>query len=171
MIEVKGINFEIEGRKILHDINFTIEDSSTYTLLGPSGCGKSTILRNIVGLAHPSSGEILFDGIDITKANKKQINEIRSKCGFLFQQSALFDSMTIEDNLKFPILQSPKRYSEAEMDKMVNEKLEMVDMPGINKLFPSELSGGMKKRAALARSIILEPKYIFYDEPTTGLDP
>ena len=171
MIEIKHVDFEIEGRKILQDINFTIEDSATYTLLGPSGCGKSTILRNIVGLSHSTRGEILFDGIDITKADKKQVNEIRSKCGFLFQQSALFDSMNIEDNLKFPILQSPKRYSESEMDKMVNEKLEMVDMPGVNKLFPSELSGGMKKRAALARSIILEPKYIFYDEPTTGLDP
>lgn len=171
MIEVKNLSYEIDRRPILHHIDLTIHDGSTYVLLGPSGCGKSTILRNIIGLATPTQGEILFDGVDITRCDRKGKNIIRTQCGFLFQQSALFDSLTIEENLKFPILQQRHKYSEKEMKRMVDEKLEMVEMPGVNRMYPSELSGGMRKRAALARSIILEPRYIFYDEPTTGLDP
>jgi phospholipid/cholesterol/gamma-HCH transport system ATP-binding protein len=171
VIRVENVGFEIDSREILKNISFRVDNGKTFVLIGPSGCGKSTILRNIIGLSTPTKGSIYFDDENIVGMNKKELNKIREQCGFLFQQSALFDSLTIEENLKFPLLQSKKSFSEKDMKRAINEKLEMVDIPGVNQMFPSELSGGMKKRAALARSIILEPKYIFYDEPTTGLDP
>lgn len=170
MIEVNNLHMKFGEKEILKDVSLKINEGEKFVILGPSGCGKSVLLKNIIGLLIPQKGKILIDGVDIINLNKKKMEEIRKKCGFLFQHSALFDSMNIEENLEFPLLQHSKLSSE-EIKKKIDEKLEIVGLKGVNKKKPSELSGGMQKRAALARSIILEPKYIFYDEPTTGLDP
>ena len=170
MIKINNLDVILKGKEILKNINLTIDDKKIYVILGPSGCGKSVLLKNIIGLLTPTGGEILIDNINIVDADKKEIDNIRKKCGFLFQHSALFDSLTIEENLEFPLLQH-KNYSKDEIKDRVNEKLKMVGLHDVNNKKPSELSGGMQTRAALARSIILEPEYIFYDEPTTGLDP
>jgi phospholipid/cholesterol/gamma-HCH transport system ATP-binding protein len=137
-----------------------------------SGQGKSTIIKHIVGLLKPTSGEILVDGIDVAKADIKTIYEIRKKVGFTFQEGALFDSMTIFDNVAFPLVEHTK-LSKKEIEKKVFETLEMVGLEArrVAFLYPHELSGGMRKRAATARAIIMTPKYILYDEPTSGLDP
>ena len=148
----------------------SVKSKEKYVIIGPSGCGKSVLLKNIVGLLKPVSGEILVDWTNVIGAGRKQLGDIRKRIGFLFQHSALFDSMTIEENLGFPLFQHTN-LSYKEIRKKVDEKLEIVGMPGINNKKPSELSGGMQKRASLARTIILEPDYILYDEPTTGLDP
>ena len=170
MIKIINLKVDINKKSILKDISLEIKDGEKYVILGPSGSGKSVLLKNIVGLLKSTSGDIIVDGTSVINATKKEIKEIRKKCGFLFQHSALFDSMTIEENLAFPLLQHTKLSGQKIKDK-IKEKLEIVGLKGIEKKKPSELSGGMQKRVALARSIILEPKYIFYDEPTTGLDP
>lgn len=170
MININNLEVVLKGKKILENVNLEIRDNETYVILGPSGCGKSVLLKNIIGLLIPTKGEIIIDGVNVIGCSKKELNKIRKKFGFLFQHSALFDSMTIEENLSFPLLQHTN-LSYADIKKKVNEKLEIVGMPGINDKKPSELSGGMQKRVSLARTIILEPKYILYDEPTTGLDP
>ncbi|BDU50311.1 ABC transporter ATP-binding protein [Haliovirga abyssi] len=170
MISLNSVNVILSSKEILKDITMEVKEGEVFSILGPSGCGKSVLLQNIIGLMKPNKGEIIIDNIDITKCNKKELNQIRKKCGFLFQHSALFDSMTIEENLAFPVLQHTNLSYDIIKEK-INEKLKIVGLNGINDKKPSELSGGMQKRAALARSIILEPKYMFYDEPTTGLDP
>ena len=170
MIDIRDLRAEFNGKVILNNISLKIEEKEIFVILGPSGCGKSVLLRNIIGLNNPTGGKIVADEEEVNFNNKKSIENFRKKCGFLFQHSALFDSMTIEENLAFPILQHTN-LSKKEIEERINEKLKLVGLNGVNKKKPSELSGGMQKRAALARSIILEPKYIFYDEPTTGLDP
>ncbi|MGM0507604.1 MAG: ABC transporter ATP-binding protein [Fusobacteriota bacterium] len=170
MIKIKNLEVIIERKKILNNININIKDGEKYVILGPSGSGKSVLLKNIIGLMKPTNGDILIDNKSSVNANKKEIQEIRKNCGFLFQHSALFDSMNVQENLEFPLLQHTK-FSKKEREKKIKEKLETVGLKGIELKKPSELSGGMQKRVALARSIILEPKYMFYDEPTTGLDP
>lgn len=170
MIEIKNLSKSLSNRVILDEISLKFEDKKIYVILGPSGSGKSVLLKNIIGLMTPDGGEVIIDEQNILGLREKELDKIRKNCGFLFQHSALFDSMTIEENLAFPLFQHSDLNNE-EILKKVNEKLELVGLSGVNKKMPSELSGGMQKRAALARSIILEPKYIFYDEPTTGLDP
>ena len=170
MIEIVDLKAEFNGKVILKKINLNIEEKEIFVILGPSGCGKSVLLKSIIGLNNPSNGKIIVDGEEINYKNKKNIENFRKKCGFLFQHSALFDSMTIEENLAFPLFQHTN-LNKKDISDRINEKLKLVGLDGVNSKKPSELSGGMQKRAALARSIILEPKYIFYDEPTTGLDP
>lgn len=170
MIEIKNLKVTLKNKKIIEDVSLNINAREKYVIIGPSGCGKSVLLKNIVGLLKPISGKVFVDGIEVVNAGKRELTEVRKKIGFLFQHSALFDSMTIEENLAFPLLQHTN-LSYKEILKKVDEKLEIVGMPGINQKKPSELSGGMQKRASLARTIILEPSYILYDEPTTGLDP
>ncbi len=170
MIKVSNLKVSFGEKQILNDVSLDINEKEIYVILGPSGCGKSLLLRNIIGLMRPNEGEIIFDDVKLLEANKLEIQKVRKKCGFLFQHSALFDSLTIEENLEFPLLQHTNLKID-EMKERVNEKLKMVGLEGVNDKKPSELSGGMQKRVALARSIIMEPKYIFYDEPTTGLDP
>lgn len=170
MIEVVNLRAEFSGKVVLEDISLTIPEKEIFVIVGPSGCGKSVLLKNIIGINKPTKGKVIADGVEIRKSDKNGLNEFRKKCGFLFQHSALFDSMTIEENLAFPLMQHTY-LSKKEIIERVDEKLRIVGLPGVNEKKPSELSGGMQKRAALARSIILEPKYIFYDEPTTGLDP
>jgi len=172
MIEIKHLRKVFGTKEVLRDVNLKIEDNKVTYILGMSGQGKSTIIKHIVGLLRPTSGEVLVDGVDVGKADIKTLYEIRKKVGFTFQEGALFDSMNIFDNVAFPLVEHTK-LSKKEIEKRVYETLEMVglDSERVAKLFPHELSGGMRKRAATARAIILKPKYVLYDEPTSGLDP
>jgi len=172
MIEIKHLKKVFGTKEVLKDVNLTIEDNKVTYILGLSGQGKSTIIKHIVGLLKPTSGEILVDGVDVAKADIKTLYEIRKKVGFTFQEGALFDSMNIFDNVAFPLVEHTKM-SKKEIKNRVFETLEMVGLEAnrVAKLYPHELSGGMRKRAATARAIILKPKYVLYDEPTSGLDP
>ena len=171
MIIVKHLKKVFGTKEVLKDVNLTIEDNKVTYILGLSGQGKSTIIKHIVGLLKPTSGEILVDGVDVAKADIKTLYEIRKKVGFTFQEGALFDSMNIFDNVAFPLVEHTK-LSKKEIKNRVFETLEMVGLEAnrVAKLYPHELSGGMRKRAATARAIVLEPKIILYDEPTSGLD-
>ena len=172
MIKINHLRKSFGSKVVLKEINLDIPEGSTTVILGLSGQGKSTIIKHIVGLLKPVRGEIIVDGIDIAKCSKQEMYETRKKIGFLFQEGAMFDSMSVYDNVAFPLREHTK-LSETEIRKKVFEKLDMVgfDSDRVAKLFPFELSGGMRKRAATARAIILEPKIILYDEPTSGLDP
>jgi len=172
MIEIKHLRKVFGSKEVLKDVNLTVYDNKITYILGMSGQGKSTIIKHIVGLLKPTSGEVLVDGVDVAKADLKTIYEIRKKVGFTFQEGALFDSMNIFDNVAFPLREHTK-FTKKEIEKKVFETLEMVglDAKRVSYLYPHELSGGMRKRAATARAIIMEPKYILYDEPTSGLDP
>jgi phospholipid/cholesterol/gamma-HCH transport system ATP-binding protein len=142
----------------------------TTVIIGASGCGKSVLLKHVVGLLKPDEGSILIDGEDITRMTEKQVYAIRKKFGFLFQSSALFDSMTVGENVGIALRENTNT-PKAEIDKIVSVKLGLVNLPGTESLMPSELSGGMKKRVGLARALATDPQYVLYDEPTTGLDP
>jgi len=172
MIKIKHLRKSFGEKVVLKDVNLEVPKGSTTVILGLSGQGKSTIIKHIVGLLKPDSGEIIVDGIDVAICSKKELYETRKKIGFLFQEGAMFDSMSVYDNVAFP-LREHTNLSEEEIRKKVFEKLDMVgfDSDRVAKLYPHELSGGMRKRAATARAIVLEPKIILYDEPTSGLDP
>ena len=171
MIKVENLYKSFETKKVLQGVSLEVKDGETLVIIGCSGTGKSILLKNLVGLIKPDSGKIIIDGIDVTKTDKKNLREIQKKIGFLFQEAALFDSLTIEENVSFG-MKNLTNLSEEEMKKRVSSCLNMVGLSSdIEKLKPSALSGGMKKRVGLARSIAYQPKYIFYDEPTTGLDP
>jgi len=172
MIKLKHLRKSFGSKVVLKDVNLEVPKGSTTVILGLSGQGKSTIIKHIVGLLKPDSGEIIVDGIDVATCSKKELYETRKKIGFLFQEGAMFDSMSVYDNVAFP-LREHTNLSEKEIEKKVYEKLDMVgfDSDRVAKLYPHELSGGMRKRAATARAIVLEPKIILYDEPTSGLDP
>jgi len=171
MIEIKNLQKSFGSNKVLQGVNLDIETGETLVIIGRSGCGKSVLIKHIVGLLYPDEGYVKVEGQRVDEMNIKELYQLRSKFGFLFQASALFDSMTVEENISLPLVESGKDYTRAQLDKKVAEKLEMVGMSGDQKLKPSELSGGMKKRVGLARALITDPDYIFYDEPTTGLDP
>lgn len=159
------------GPKIVHEgVSLRLFQGEILGLLGGSGTGKSVILRSIIGLEKPDSGQILFRGQDIAKLSEDQLVGVRTRIGYVFQNGALFDSLTVEENLAYP-LREHTRLGEAEIREKVNSILALIDMAGSNDLYPSELSGGMQKRAGLARAIILEPEVILFDEPTAGLDP
>ena len=172
MIKLEHLRKSFGPKVVLKDVNLHIPKGSTTVILGLSGQGKSTIIKHIVGLLKPDSGKIIVDGIDVANCSKKELFETRKKIGFLFQEGAMFDSMSVYDNVAFP-LREHTNLSEKEIEKKVYEKLDMVgfDSDRVAKLYPHELSGGMRKRAATARAIVLEPKIILYDEPTSGLDP
>jgi len=159
------------GRKQVHrGVSFDLNEGEILGLFGGSGSGKSVILRSIIGLEKPDQGQILFEGQDITGLNESQLIPIRTKIGYVFQNGALFDSLTVEQNLAYPLREHTK-LDDAQILQKVNAMLELIDMPGSNNLLPAELSGGMQKRAGMARATILEPKIILFDEPTAGLDP
>ena len=171
MIEIKKIKKSFDKNQVLRGINLNIEKGKTTVIIGPSGCGKSVLLKLKIGLLRPDSGEILVDGINITKLSEKELYKMRGKFGFLFQSAALFDSMTVAENVSLGLVENNSRITKEEIDKIVEEKLELVGLSGKQNLMPSELSGGMKKRVGLARALACEPEFILYDEPTTGLDP
>lgn len=159
------------GEKVVHrGVSFELQQGEILGLFGGSGSGKSVILRSIIGLEKPDSGEIFFEGKDLTRLKEKELAKIRTQIAYVFQNGALFDSLTVEENLSYP-LHEHTSLSDDEIHEKVNEMLELIDMKGSNHLLPAELSGGMQKRAGLARAIILGPKIILFDEPTAGLDP
>ncbi|MEG6585094.1 ABC transporter ATP-binding protein [Dendrosporobacter sp. 1207_IL3150] len=170
MIKLSNINMNYKGKQILEDINLEIKTGEIMVIIGPSGSGKSTLLRLIVGLLKPTSGEIYIDGQEITQLSETELNQIRLRMGMVFQYSALFDSMTVGDNVAFGLRQHTKM-TEDEIAKVVSRKLRMVGLFGKEDTMPNELSGGMKKRVSLARAIAVNPEIVLYDEPTAGLDP
>jgi phospholipid/cholesterol/gamma-HCH transport system ATP-binding protein len=159
------------GDKVVHrGVSFNLLKGEILALFGGSGTGKSVILRSIIGLENPDKGEILFKGQDLTRLTEYELKPVRTQISYVFQNGALFDSLTVEENLSY-LLEEHTKLSEAEIHTKVNEMLELVDMKDSNHLLPSELSGGMQKRAGLARAIIMNPEVILFDEPTAGLDP
>jgi len=170
LIEIKNISKSFGDRKIIDDISFTFYPGKTNLMIGESGCGKTTVLKLMVGLHMVDDGEVLFSGKNFPVLGPKEKQDVRKEIGMLFQGGALFDSQTLEENVRFP-LDMFTDFTKAEKLDRVNFCLERVKLEGRNKLYPSELSGGMKKRAALARAIANNPKYLFCDEPNSGLDP
>ena len=172
MIKIRNLQKSFGTKQVLKGVNLDIKEGLTTVIFGLSGGGKSTIIKHIVGLLKADAGSIDFNGVDIAKLDDKEIFKVRSEIGYLFQSGALFDSMNIFENIAFP-LRERFVLSESEITKRVNESLEMValDPSRVGTLFPDELSGGMRKRAGLARTIIAKPRVMLYDEPTTGLDP
>ena len=170
MIEIRNIQKSFDGRVILNDISAVMETGKCNLIIGASGSGKTVLTKCMVGLFQPDSGDIIFDGKGIIEMTDEERTSLRRQIGMLFQGSALFDSMTVEQNILFPLDMFSKQ-TQAEKKKRVNEVLEKVNLVGANKKFPAELSGGMKKRVGIARAIVLNPKYLFCDEPNSGLDP
>ncbi|GIK59950.1 MAG: ABC transporter ATP-binding protein [Ignavibacteriota bacterium] len=171
MIEIRNLHKSFGSNKVLRGVDLDIGTGETLVIIGRSGCGKSVLIKHIVGLLYPDEGYVKVQGRKVDEMSLNELYTLRSRFGFLFQSSALFDSMTVEENIALPLVESGRKFTTAELEKKVSEKLEMVGMTGVQKLKPAELSGGMKKRVGLARALITEPDYIFYDEPTTGLDP
>ena len=170
MIEIKNIVKSFSGQEILKDLSFTYEKGKTNLVIGQSGSGKTVLLKCLLGLYKPEQGAILFDGEDIITMSNRNLKKLRKEVGMVFQGGALFDSMNIEQNVLFP-LQMFSDLSSEEMLNRVNFCLKRVNLENVNYLYPSEISGGMKKRVAIARAIVLNPKYLFCDEPNSGLDP
>ena len=170
MIEVRELTKNFGAQKVLDSVSFRIENGESVVIIGRSGGGKSVLLKPIIGLLKPDSGEVLIDGENIELMNERQLLRVRRKFGMLFQGAALFDSMTVAENVAFG-LRRHENLTEAEIAKRVARTLEVVDLPGTEDKNPAELSGGMRKRVGLARAIIYEPQFVLYDEPTTGLDP
>lgn len=170
MIELKQVSKSFGNRHILNGVNLSVADGETLVILGASGSGKSTILKLIIGLLQPDAGDVLIHGQNVTAITEDAWNKVRRHMGMVFQYSALFDSMTIGENVAFGLRQH-ENMTEEQIQTVVREKLHMVGLDGIESLIPSSLSGGMKKRVSLARAIALNPEIILYDEPTAGLDP
>ncbi len=170
MIEVRNIHKSFGDKVVLDEVSATMEPGKTNLIIGSSGSGKTVFMKCMVGLMRPDKGQILYEGKDLTTMQEQDLKEIRKEIGMLFQGSALFDSMTVERNVKFPLDMFTRQTHKEKMVR-VNEVLARVNLEGANKKFPAEISGGMKKRVALARALVLNPKYLFCDEPNSGLDP
>ena len=170
MIRIENIHKSFGEQEVLKGIDFLFEESKTNLIIGKSGAGKTVLLKILVGLLEPTQGDVWYDDINLCKLNKKQLRDIRMQVGMLFQGNALFDSMTVEENIRFPMdMFTNKTLKEKNM--RVDWCLERVSLDGINQKYPSEISGGMQKRVGIARAIVLNPKYLFCDEPNSGLDP
>lgn len=171
LVEVRNLTVQFGSQMVLRDINLKIPAGQTVALLGESGCGKTVLMKSIIGLVFPSQGQVFFDDYDVHKLNDRQLSQLRLRFGFVFQNAALFDSMTIGQNVAFPLRQQ-RRYTLAEIREEVLSRLSEVGLPDdVVYKKPAELSGGMRKRVGLARALIMKPEIIMYDEPTTGLDP
>ncbi|PIQ85122.1 MAG: ABC transporter ATP-binding protein [Candidatus Omnitrophica bacterium CG11_big_fil_rev_8_21_14_0_20_45_26] len=170
MIDISNISKSFGSKQVLIQTSLKVAKGETLVIIGRSGCGKSVLLKHVMRLLTPDQGKIFVDQLDIFAMEPQQLNQYRMQVGMLFQNSALFDSMTVYENVSFSLHEHYK-LPEAEIQKRVVEKLKLVGLSGIENLMPSELSGGMKKRVALARAICTDPKIVLYDEPTTGLDP
>lgn len=170
IIELIDVHKSFKDHQVLRGLNLAVPRGQTTVIIGRSGGGKSVILKHMIGLIKPDSGQVLIDGQDIIGYDDRQLNELRKRFGMLFQDAALFDSMDSGENVAFPLREHSKM-SRKEIDKVVADKLRLVGLPGVERKMPSQLSGGMRKRVGLARAIALEPEIILYDEPTTGLDP
>jgi phospholipid/cholesterol/gamma-HCH transport system ATP-binding protein len=170
MIEIRNLQKSFDEQTVLRGIDITIADGETVAIIGQSGCGKSVLLKHIIGLMKPDEGEVLVDGVNMSTADTSELERIRRQFGFLFQGAALFDSMTVRENVTLGLWEHGDRDRE-KLSRITKEKLALVGLRNIEETMPANLSGGMKKRVALARALATEPKYMFYDEPTTGLDP
>ncbi len=171
MIEVKNVIKSFDGNVVLKNVSTVFETGKTNLIIGQSGSGKTVLMKSVVGIHRVDSGEILYDGRNITKMQRKEINLLRREIGMLFQGSALFDSMTVLQNVLFPLEMFSRDMTKDQMYERAKFCLERVELSHALDLFPSEISGGMQKRAAIARAIVLNPKYLFCDEPNSGLDP
>jgi phospholipid/cholesterol/gamma-HCH transport system ATP-binding protein len=170
MIEIRDLHKSFNGFQVLKGVTLSIAEGTTVVVLGGSGSGKTVLMKHIMGLLKPDSGEVMVDGEDVSRMDRQKLSVFRERMGMVFQNAALFDSMTVGDNVAFPLREHTKM-SEAEIAQRVKEKLAVVDLFDVEEKFPSELSGGMRKRVGLARAIVRDPKIVLYDEPTTGLDP
>lgn len=170
MIDAINLHRSFGENKVLKGLNLTIDTGVTEVIIGRSGCGKSVLLKHIIGIMKPDSGQVIIDGQDVTKLSGKELNSLRMKFGMLFQGSALFDSLTVAENVGFNLIEHTDLDNQT-IAKRIKEALSLVGLYGIENLMPSELSGGMKKRVGLARAICMRPRIILYDEPTTGVDP
>lgn len=171
MIEIRGLQKTFgEGQQVLRGIDLTIQTGETIAIVGQSGCGKSVLLKHIIGLLEPDAGEVIVDGMNVHALSEKDLYALRARFGFLFQGAALFDSMTVMENVSLGLMEN-RQLPADEVRRIVADKLGMVGLPGIEEKKPSELSGGMRKRVGLARALATNPDYLLYDEPTTGLDP
>jgi phospholipid/cholesterol/gamma-HCH transport system ATP-binding protein len=170
LIEIKNVSKAFGDNVVLKDVSLDIQESENLVIFGRSGTGKSVLLKCLVGLLKPDSGTIIMDGKDVLNLSIRELNELRKNIGFLFQSAALYDSMSVRENLEFPLIRN-FNFTQKEIDDKVKTVLEKVSLENAIDKMPAELSGGMKKRVGLARTIITEPMLILYDEPTTGLDP
>ncbi len=170
MIEIKELTRSFNNHKVLDGLNLKIQKGSTVVIIGRSGCGKSVLLKHIVGILRPDSGTIFVEDQNIQELNEKELKKLRMRMGMVFQGGALFDSLTVGENIGFGLIEHTNINGKDLLER-IEESLFMVGLCGISNLMPSELSGGMKKRVALARAICMKPNIIFYDEPTTGVDP
>ena len=170
MIEIQGIAKSFDGHMVLDQVDLTIRTGETMVIIGRSGCGKSVLLKHLIGLIDPDRGTVRIDGADLTAARGRALSELRMKFGMLFQGAALFDSLRVGENVGFPLREHTTMTAEA-IRQRVQECLSLVGLEGAEDLFPAELSGGMRKRAGLARALAMNPEIILYDEPTTGIDP
>ena len=169
-IAVKDLTIGYGDFVLLENLNYNINKGDIFIIMGGSGCGKSSMLRALTGLVMPQQGTIMIDGINFTKADPSVKNDIMRRCGILYQSGALFSSMTLSENIALP-LQQYSTYSEQEIKELVSLKLALVGLAGFEEFYPSEISGGMKKRAGLARALALDPEIVYFDEPSAGLDP
>ncbi len=170
LLEVVDLHKSFGSQVILNGIDVQIPEGGITFILGPSGTGKSVFLKHIIGLLKPDSGHIYMEGKDLVSLSQVEMNEVRKRMGVLFQNAALFDSLTVFENVAFPLVEHTNM-NKREIEERVHEKLELVGLSGVDEKYPSQLSGGMRKRVGLARAIVMNPKIILYDEPTTGLDP
>jgi len=170
VIEIRNLRKAFGSKQVLNGCSLTVQEGETLSIIGPSGAGKSVFLKTVVGLIEPDAGEVWVDGRNVNALPRDDLYELRRRVGYVFQFAALFDSMTIRDNVAMG-LRRIKTMSEAEIQSRVSASLYLVDLEGAESRYPSELSGGMRKRAGLARAIATQPKYLLYDEPTSGLDP
>jgi phospholipid/cholesterol/gamma-HCH transport system ATP-binding protein len=171
IISVRGLCKSFGDKIVLQDVDMDFPRGKVTSIIGQSGIGKSVLFKNIIGIMIPDSGSIIVDGEDITKLPEKQKRQIRRRFGYAFQDAALFDSMTVAENISFPLREVLGMKDKKEMRRIVREKLEWIDLPGIEGKYPAELSGGMRKRVGVARTLAIEPDILLFDEPTTGLDP
>ena len=169
-ISIRNLHKTLGGKEVLCGVNLDVQRGETLVVIGRSGCGKSVLLRHIIGLMKPTSGEVLLDGQDIVQLSERKLDILRKTIAILFQSGALFDSMNVEDNIAFPLIEAGVD-NKAQIEQRVVEALKLVDLAGEEQVMPENLSGGMKKRVGLARAIVNHPSCILYDEPTTGLDP
>jgi phospholipid/cholesterol/gamma-HCH transport system ATP-binding protein len=170
VVRIKHLGKSFKNKQILKDVSLNIHKAENVVVLGKSGSGKSTLIKCMVGLMEPDEGEICIFGQDIADINYDELNRFRTRIGFLFQSGALYDSMTVYENLAFPLRHHKKEMGKEKIDELIHEVLENVGLPDAGNMMPAELSGGMSKRIGLARTLILKPEIMLYDEPTTGLD-
>jgi phospholipid/cholesterol/gamma-HCH transport system ATP-binding protein len=171
IIEIEGLSKTFGANQVLREVDIAFPRGKISAILGKSGTGKSVLMKNIIGILEPDEGRIKVEGVDIVTLSEMQRREYRRRMGYLFQDSALFDSLTVEENIAFPLVEVLKMKQRSKIRSVVREKLDWVHLQGIEKKYPDQLSGGMRKRVALARTLAMEPEIMLFDEPTTGLDP